>query len=232
MINQDEDMKMSFRYIFALNCCRGLLDHKLFLNIIALNWYECAHSLIIFLWTILSSIHWFIIWSSLSPSWFKHCLFSFSKVHCIAPRSVEENWCHFCQEFANLVDVFLVWKSFLFWNQISHFKGHVYSSLIVEMKSERCQFLKVFLEIKLYWSKIQHTLFNVVLWLSCILREKKLTRCKIKMAFPWFFVSILNSNFGYIFWLSVMRWPFMNFKKNKVPESKLEALSRNIVSFS
>jgi hypothetical protein len=128
--------------------------------------------------------------------------------------------------------MFFFWKSFLFWNQISHFKGHVYSSLIVEMKSERCQFLKVFLEIKLYWSKIQHTLFNIVLWLSCILREKKLTRCKIKMAFPWFFVSILNSNFGYIFWLSVMRWPFMNLWKNKVPESKLEALSRKIVSFS
>ena len=65
MINQDEDMKMSFRYIFALNCCRGLLDHKSFLNIIALNWSECAHSLIIFLWTILSSVYW-IIWSSLS----------------------------------------------------------------------------------------------------------------------------------------------------------------------
>jgi hypothetical protein len=67
MINQDEDMKMSFRYILTLNYCRGLLDHKLFLNIIALNWSECAHSLIIFLWTILSSIHWFIIWSSLPP---------------------------------------------------------------------------------------------------------------------------------------------------------------------
>jgi hypothetical protein len=86
MINQDEDMKMSFRYIFALNCCRGLLDHKLFLNIIALNWSECAHSLIIFLWTILSSVYWFIIWSSLSPNWFKHCLFSFSEVHCYCPQ--------------------------------------------------------------------------------------------------------------------------------------------------
>ena len=112
MINQDEDMKMSFRYIFALNCCRGLLDHKLFLNIIALNWSECAHSLIIFLWTILSSVHWFIIWPSLPPSWLKYCLFSLSKIHCIAPRSVEKNWCHFCQEFANLVDVFLL-KIFL-----------------------------------------------------------------------------------------------------------------------
>jgi len=121
------------------------------------------------------------------PADWKNYLFSFSEVHCIAPRSIKKNWCHFCQEFANSVNVFLVWKSFLFWNQISHFKGHVNSSLIVEMKSERCQFLKVFLEIKLCWSKIQHTLFNVVLWLSCILREKKLTRCKIKMAFSMVF---------------------------------------------
>ena len=34
-------------------------------------------------------------------------------------------------------DVLLVWQSFLFWNPISYFKDHVYSSLIVEMKSER-----------------------------------------------------------------------------------------------
>ena len=30
----------------------------------------------------------------------------------LPPRSVEENWCHFCQEFANLVDVFFL-KIFL-----------------------------------------------------------------------------------------------------------------------
>jgi hypothetical protein len=49
------------------------------------------------------------------------------------------------KDFANLPDV-LIWQSFLFWNQISYFNGHVYSSLIVEMKSEKCQFLKVFFE--------------------------------------------------------------------------------------
>ena len=166
MINQDEDMKMSFRYIFALNCCRGLLDHKLFslplidLNVLIhwLSFFEpyCPQ----FIDSLFDHLY--------PPNWFKYCLFSFSEVHCIAPRSVEKNWCHFCQELANSVDVLLIWKSFLFWNQISHFKGHVYSSLIVEMKSEKCQFLKVFLKIKLCWSKIQHTLFNIVLWLYCI----------------------------------------------------------------
>jgi len=102
----------------------------------------------------------------------------------ILPPEVSRRIDVICQESANSVDVLLIWKSFLFWNQISHFKCHVYSSLIVEMKSERCQFLKVFLKIKLRWLKIQHTLFNVVLWLSCILRErKKWNHCKIKMAF-------------------------------------------------
>ena len=84
--------------------------------------------------------------------------------------------------FANSISVLLVWQSFLFWNQLLYFKGHIYSSLIVEMKSKRCQFLKVFLKIKLLRSKIQHTLFNTVLWLSCILKTQ-MTRCKIKMTF-------------------------------------------------
>ena len=167
-----------------------------------------------------------------TPSWFKYYLFSFSEVHCIAPRSVEKNWCHFCQEFANSVNVFLIWKSFLFWNQISYFKGHVNSSLIVEMKSERCQFLKVFLEIKLCWSKIQHTLFNIVLWLSCILREKKnWLVVRLKWLFPWFFVSILNSNFGYIFWLSVMRWPLWISRKTRYPSQNLRLNQERLFFF-
>jgi hypothetical protein len=131
------------------------------------------------------------------------------------------------------------WSMFFLFENLSYFgiKSHISKVMSIQVwllkwNQRDVNFWKYFLEIKLYWSKIQHTLFNIVLWLSCILREKKLTRCKIKMVFPWFFVAILNSNFGYIFWLSVMRWPFMNLWKNKVPESKLEALSRKIVSFS
>jgi hypothetical protein len=136
------------------------------------------------------------------------------------------------KDFTNSPDV-LLWQSFLFWNQISYFNGHVYSSLIVEMKSEKCQFLKVFLKIKFLRSKIQHTLFKICNPLIVLyFKNRNWPIVRLKWLFPWFFVSILNSNFGYIFWLSVMRWPFMNFKKNKVPESKLEALSRKIISFS
>jgi len=44
------------------------------------------------------------------------------------------------KDFTNSIDVLLVWQSFLFWNQLSYFKGHVYSSLIVEMKLEMLVF--------------------------------------------------------------------------------------------
>jgi len=46
---------------------------------------------------------------------------------------------------------FFVWQSFFFWNQISYFKGHVYSSLIVEMKSERYQFWKRSFKNQAFW---------------------------------------------------------------------------------
>jgi hypothetical protein len=86
---------------------------------------------------------------SFSPSWYEYCLFFLSRVHCIAPRwlnfsrSVEKSWCHFCRGFCKFNLMFFLFDNlFLFWNQISYFKGHVYSSLIVEMKSKRCQFWK------------------------------------------------------------------------------------------
>jgi hypothetical protein len=43
-VSKDDDIKMSFRYIFALNCCQGLLDHGLSLNNIAPSWSERARS--------------------------------------------------------------------------------------------------------------------------------------------------------------------------------------------
>ena len=108
-------------------------------------------------------------------------------IHCIAPR-----WSTFqgvsrsvdvisIKDFANSIDVF-VWQHFLFWNQISYFKDHVYSCLIIEMKSKRYQFWKRSFENQAFWSKTQHTLFNIVLWLSCIFKTE-MTHCKFKMTF-------------------------------------------------
>ena len=67
---------------------------------------------------------------SLPPSWLECCLFFFQRVHCIAPGGQRFKECRenvdaiFIKDFANSIDV-LVWKSFLFWNQISHFNDHV-----------------------------------------------------------------------------------------------------------
>jgi hypothetical protein len=173
-----------------IKCCWNSLDHRLSLNNIApsndLNARSSVYTQEAFslslsdakhnfdgLWWTLTTHHLIFLCPQLIWILFVFLL----KVQCIAPR-----WSAFqevsrnvdvilVKDFANLIDV-LIWQSFLFWNQISYFNGHVYSSLIVEMKSERYQFWKVFLEIKLVWSKIQHTLFNVVLWLSCILKTE------------------------------------------------------------
>jgi hypothetical protein len=104
-------------------------------------------------------VHWFIIWSSFfARSWSEYCLFSFLASTVLPQvvnfsRSLEKCWCHFCQGFANSIDVLLVWQSSLFWNQISSFKDLVYSSLIIEMKSERCQFFKSIFEIQAFFVK-------------------------------------------------------------------------------
>jgi len=45
------------------------------------------------------------------------------------------------EELKSLLSGILQIRS-MFWNQISSFKDHVYSILIVEMKSERCYFWK------------------------------------------------------------------------------------------
>ena len=94
-----------------------------------------------------------IIWFFLCPQMVWILLVFLLRIHWIAPR-----WSTFqrvsrnvdvilVKDFANSIDV-LIWQSFLFWNQISYFNGHVYSRLIVEMKSKRCQFWKYFFEIQ------------------------------------------------------------------------------------
>jgi hypothetical protein len=74
-------------------------------------------------------------------------------------------------------------------------------SLIVEMKSERYQFLKVFLKFKLLWSKTQHMSFNTCSLLIILYFEKqKLTRWKIKMAFS----MVLRVNFNVWSWVYLL----------------------------
>ena len=126
------------------------------------------------------------------------------RVHCIAPR-----WSTFqgvsrsvdvilVKDFANSIDILLVWQSFLFWNQISYFNGDVYSSLIVEMKSERCPFSKRPFENQAFLSKIQHTLFEIYSPLIVMYFENRnwpVVRLK------WFlFFMVLCIHFKLWFW--------------------------------
>ena len=112
------------------------------------------------------------------------------RVHCIAPR-----WSTFqgvsrsvdvilVKDFANSIDILLVWQSFLFWNQISYFNGDVYSSLIVEMKSERCPFSKRPFENQAFFIKDPtHIIRNIQSFDCHVFWKQKLTRCKTKMVF-------------------------------------------------
>jgi len=109
MINQDEDMKISFKCSVA---------HQLLLKFTK-SWtvfeQHCPqYELSVF-------IHWFIIWSSFfAPSWSKYCLFSFLGSAVLPQvvnfsRSVEKCWCHFCQGFLPIWSIFFGFgQSFLF----------------------------------------------------------------------------------------------------------------------
>ena len=168
-----------------INCCWSALDHELSLNKIAPSRSEHAHSFVykhmafVIVKNDFDELWWFIIWFFLCPQLIRRLFVFLLRVHCIAPRwstfsGVSRNVdVIFVKDFANSIDV-LGWKSFLFWNQISHFNNHVYSSLIVEMKSERCLF---FWNYFFFWNsnffgQRPNTLFNAVLWLSCILKTE------------------------------------------------------------
>jgi hypothetical protein len=108
---------------------------------------ECARSLIIFLWTPLSSDSSFNRFHCLIADLNIAC-FSFSGSTVLPPggqilKKSREMLMSFMSRISQTqLMFFFVRQSFLFWNQISYLKGYVYSSLIVETKSERYQFWK------------------------------------------------------------------------------------------
>jgi hypothetical protein len=83
--------------------------------------------------------------SFFAPRWFEYCFFSFSGSTGLPSEG---------QLFKGYQAMLISFLSRIlqirpmFWNQISYFKDHVYSCLIIEIKSKRCQILKVFLEIQ------------------------------------------------------------------------------------
>jgi len=144
------------------------------------------------------------------------------KVHCIAPR-----WSTF-QGVSRSVDVILV-KDFansvdiLLFNNLSYSGINSHISKIMSIQSLVCWneirdvlFWKDLLKIKLFFKDPTHVIRNIQSFDCHVFWKQKLTRCKTKMVFfLWFFVSILDSDFGYIFWWSMMRWPSVNFRKQK-----------------
>jgi len=122
-----------------INCCWSLLNHGLSLNHIPPSWSEHAHSSIynqmayVIAKNDFDGLHQLIVRFFLCPQLIWILFVFLLRVHCIAPR-----WSTFqgvskrvevisIRDFANSVDILLVWQSFLFWNQISYFKDHVYS---------------------------------------------------------------------------------------------------------
>jgi hypothetical protein len=79
------------------------------------------------------------------------------------------------KDFANSIDAFLAWQSFLFGNQLSYFKDHVYLKSNYWNEIREMSFLK---KKKFFWNSLicskantRHSI-HVVLWLSCILKTE------------------------------------------------------------
>jgi hypothetical protein len=145
------------------------------------------------------------------------------RVHCTAPR-----WSTFqgvsrsfdvilVKDFANSIDILLVWQSF--YSGINSHTSKIMSiqSLVCWNEIRDVLFLKrPFENQAFFFSKIQHTLFEIYSPLIVMYFENRNWHVvRLKWFFSWFFVSILDSDFGYIFWWYAMRWPSVNFKENK-----------------
>ena len=157
-----------------INCCWSALDHGLSLNNIGSSMiWRFIHRFIlkkVFSLSLSDAKHnfdelwWLIIGFFLCPQliWI---LFAFLlKVHYIAPRwstfqGVSRNVdVIFVKNFANSIDV-LVWKPFLFWNQISTFqRSCLFKYNCWNEIREISVFEKLFLKFELLWSKTQHTI--------------------------------------------------------------------------
>jgi hypothetical protein len=89
------------------------------------------------------------------------------------------------------------------------------------MKSKMSFFEKTFWKSSFFLLKTQHTLFEIYSPLIVMYFENRnwpVVRLKWLFSFLFFMVLCIHFRlwFGYIFWWCVMRWPFMDFKKQDV----------------
>jgi hypothetical protein len=186
MINQHKDMKISFKcsvahqlllkftkswIVFEQHCPQYDLNMLILLSItkwffvIARNDFDGLRQLI-------------VRFFSLPPADLNtFCFPSQGPLYCPQvvnfSRSVKKCWCHSCQGFCKLDRYSSCLTIFLFWNQLSYFKDHVYSKSSLLKWNQRCPFWKDLLKIKLFYQR-SNTRYSkyTVLWLSCILKTE------------------------------------------------------------
>ena len=138
-ITQDEDMRLSFKCSVVSNCCWSSLDHGTFFNNIAFGViWMCSfiyYLLLLYfshcpLFTDSSFSHLSLPPADLTTA----CVsFSWSTVLPLCGSTFKECWEELMSFLSRISQTqlifFFVWQS-SFWNQLSHFKDHVYSSLV------------------------------------------------------------------------------------------------------
>jgi len=118
----------------------------------------------------------------------------------------------------------------MFWNQISSFKDHVYSSLVVEMKSEMLVFESIFWNSS-FFDQRSNTRYSMQSFDCLVFWKQKWFVVRLKWLFSWFFVSVLTFDLGYFIWWSAMRWPSVNYKKQKAQVKTWGFIKKWLLSF-
>jgi hypothetical protein len=132
----------------------------------------------------------YVITSFKSHSHVGDCLFPFQgPLYCPQvvnfSRSVKKFWCHSCQGFCKLNRYSSCLTIFLFWNQLSYFKDHVYSKSSLLKWNQRCPFFeKTFWKSSFFFFKDPtHVIRNIQSFDCHVFWKQKLTCCKTKMVF-------------------------------------------------
>jgi len=178
-----------------------------------------------------------IVWFFLCPQLIRILLVFLLRIHWIASR-----WSTFqgvsrnvdvilVKDFANSIDV-LIWQSFLFWNQILHFKNHVYSKSSCWNEIREISVLEKIFWKSSFFDQRSNTCYSkyAILWLSCILKTEMI-RCKIKMTF----FMVLCVSFNLWSWVSHLmvcdEVTFCEFQETKGSSQNLRIYQEMVAFF-
>jgi hypothetical protein len=200
-------------------------------------WSECARSLIIFLWTPLSSIHWFIF----------HCLIADLNTACfsflgsiVLPTTAQlfkkcrGLQCHFYEGFRRLNRCSSVFDN------LPCFGIHSHISKIMSIHSLVCWneirdvvFWKDLLKIKLYDQRPTYVIQNIHPLIVMYFENRNWPIVRLKWLFFFFFFMVLCNHFRLWFWVHLLRVydevTFLWISKNKMLKSKLRFYQQKVV---